>query len=123
MLRVMPPPDPTYLMAGGAPYGIKIPDPDFGCRTNSTKINTTTMQGNKSTTPKGIDTLEFPLNRSGRLKNAHFECTFGLSFSSKGGRLGDVGKRFITRCTKPIGTVVFAVPQGKCQDRGRDRSR
>jgi hypothetical protein len=103
----------AYLIAGGAPAGIRMPTPDLGCLTNSTKINTTTMQGNKSTTPKGIEMLEFPLNLSGLRKKASLEVTFVFLTSSIEGRLGDEGRRFRTLCTNPIDAVVFEVTWGK----------
>jgi hypothetical protein len=72
----------AHLIAGGAPAGIKIPTPDFGCLTNNTNINTTTIHGNNSTTPNGIDMLELPFNLSGFLKNANlpFDACFRLGF-------------------------------------------
>jgi hypothetical protein len=85
-----------------------MPTPDLGCRTNSTKINTTTMQGNSSTTPRGIEMLELPFNLRGRLKNASLEVTFVFVFASSiEGRFGDEGSRFRTLCKKPIDAVVF----------------
>jgi len=88
----------AYLMAGGDPAGINIPTPDLGCRTNNTKIKTTTMQGNNNTTPRGIEMLEFPFSLSGRRKKASRELVFALVFtSSMDGRFGDVeGMRFST---------------------------
>lgn len=86
----------TYLIAGGAPAGIKIPTPDLGWRTKSTKINTTTIHGNNRTTPSGIEMLELPFNRSGRLKNANLDVVFGFSFTSSNGNCVDEGMRFIT---------------------------
>ena len=87
-----------------------MPTPDLGCLTNSTNINTTTMHGNRRTTPRGIEMLELPRNRSGRRKNASLEVAlvFVLSSSIKG-RFGDEGKRFRTLCTNPIDAVVFVV--------------
>jgi hypothetical protein len=80
-----------------------MPTPDLGCRTNSTKINTTTIQGNNNTTPSGMEMLELPFNLSGRLKKASLELTLDLVFCpSTIGRFGDVGRRFSTLCTKPM---------------------
>jgi hypothetical protein len=94
-------------MAGGAPAGIKMPTPDLGWRTKSTRINTTTIHGKRSTTPSGIEMLELPFKRSGRRKKANLEEAFDFVLtSSTDGRLGAEGKRFRTLCTKPIGTVV-----------------
>jgi hypothetical protein len=74
-----------------------MPTPDLGCLTNSTNMHTTTMQGNKRTTPRGIEMLELPRNRSGRRKNANLEVAFALVFSSSiNGMFGDEGKRFQT---------------------------
>jgi hypothetical protein len=104
----------AYLIAGGAPAGIKMPTPDLGCLTNSTKINTTTMQGNNRTTPRGIEMLELPFNRSGRRKNANLEVTFVFVLTSSiEGRSGDAGMRFSTLCTNPIDTVACVVCWGK----------
>lgn len=87
-----------------------MPTPDLGCLTNSTNINNTTMHGNKSTTPRGIEMLELPRNRNGRRKNANLEVAFVFVFtSSNEGRFGDEGRRFQTLCTNPIDAVVFAV--------------
>jgi len=98
----------TYLIAGGAPAGINMPTPDLGCLTNSTKIKTTTMHGNKRTTPNGIAMLELPLNLSGRRKKANLEVCLGFILTSSiTGRLGAEGKRFQTLCTKPIDGDVF----------------
>jgi len=95
--------DLAYLIAGGAPAGIRMPTPDLGCRTNSTRINTTTIQGNRSTTPKGMEMLELPFNRSGRRKKANLDVTFAFDLTSSiEGRLGDEGMRFRTLCTNPI---------------------
>lgn len=60
----------TYRMAGGAPAGINILPGELGCRTNSTKIRTTTSRGNIKTTPNGTDIVEFPRKRNGRRKKA-----------------------------------------------------
>ena len=102
-------------MAGGAPAGIKIPTPDLGCRTKSTNINTTTMHGNRRTTPRGIEMLELPFNLNGRRKNASLELVFGLVLTSSRGGVGcdEDGILLRTLCTKPIGPDVFAVCWGK----------
>lgn len=93
-------------MAGGAPAGIRMPTPDLGCLTNSTKINTTTMQGNKRTTPSGIEMLELPRNLRGRRKNASLDVIFPFALTSSiKGRFGDEGS-FRTLCMKPIEAVV-----------------
>ena len=92
-------------MAGGAPVGMNTPTPDLWCRTNSNRINSTTMQGNNSTTPSGIDMLELPFNRNGRRKNANLDDGFEFPFifaSSSAGRSADEGNRFMILCTKPI---------------------
>jgi len=85
-----------------------MPTPDLGCRTNSTNINTTTIQGNNRTTPRGIEMLELPFSLSGRRKNASLEPTFDFVLtSSREGRFGDEGIRFRTLCTNPIDAVAF----------------
>jgi hypothetical protein len=100
-------------MAGGAPAGIKMLTPDLGCRTNSTKINITTIHGNSRTTPRGIEMLELPLNRSGRRKKANLDVAFVFDLTSSiEGRFGDEGIRFMTLWTKPIGTTAFVVLWG-----------
>jgi hypothetical protein len=78
------------------------------------------MQGNKSTTPRGIEMLELPFSLSGRLKNANLELVFVLVFTSSiDGRFGDEGMRFRTLCTKPIGAVAFADRWEITVERGR----
>jgi hypothetical protein len=87
--------------------------PDLGCRTNRTNINTTTIQGNSRTTPRGIEMLELPFNRSGRRKKANLDEIFVFFLtSSKEGRFGDEGRRFKALCTKPIDTIASAVRWG-----------
>lgn len=119
----------TYLMAGGAPVGIKMPTPDLGWRTNMISIKTTTRQGNRSTTPKGMEKVELPFKRIGLLKNAHLGDAFVFFFtSSSEGRGGDAGMRFKTRCTKPIEAVEFALSMedyfiGPPQIRGQAQDR
>jgi hypothetical protein len=91
-----------------------MPTPDLGCRTNSTKINTTTMQGNNRTTPRGIEMLELPFNLSGRRKNANLEETFVFSLTSSiDGRLRADGIRFITLCTNPIAAAALRIVREK----------
>lgn len=63
------------------------------------------MQGNKSTTPRGIDMLELPFNRNGRRKKANLDDGLDLPFifsSSSVGRSADEGNRFMILWTKPI---------------------
>jgi|SRR6266536_839205 len=113
-------------MAGGAPAGINMPTPDLGCRTNSTKINTTTIHGNSSTTPRGIEMLELPFNRSGLWKNASLDVTLFFDLpSSIVGRFGDEGKRFSALCMNPIDTMAFVARWGQARIGGellpRDR--
>ena len=60
----------SYRMEGGAPAGtMNLPGPD-GCRTNIMRISIMTSKGNSSTTPRGIDILEFPFNRILRWKKS-----------------------------------------------------
>ena len=95
-------------MAGGAPAGIKMPTPDLECRITSTKIKIRTMQGKSRTTPRGMENLELPLSRNGRLKKASLADTlvFFLTSSTEGRSAFAEGMRFHTLCTKPIGGVV-----------------
>jgi hypothetical protein len=74
----------------------------------STKINITTIQGNSRTTPSGIEILELPLNRSGRLKKANLDEILGFtfSFSTEGRSALTEGRRFHTLCTKLIANAV-----------------
>lgn len=60
----------AYLIDGGAPAGTNIPPDDEGCRTTRTSISISTMQGNKSTNPKGIEMRELSLRRMRRRKKA-----------------------------------------------------
>lgn len=62
-----------YLIDGGAPAGINILPGEAGCLTNSTRMRMTTMHGKMMTTPRGTETLEFPLNLKGRRKRARRE--------------------------------------------------
>jgi hypothetical protein len=95
-------------MAGGAPAGIRMLTPDLGCRTKSTKIKTTTIQGKSRTTPRGMEMLELPFNRRGRRKKASLDVAFDLVLTSSiKGRLCDEGIRFITLCTNPIEAVML----------------
>jgi hypothetical protein len=74
-----------------------MPTPDLGCRTKSTKIKTTTIQGNNKTTPSGMEMLELPFNLNGRRKNANLEELFVFVFiSSIEGSSGDTGNNFFT---------------------------
>jgi hypothetical protein len=71
-------------------------------------MQTTIIKGNKSTTPRGTETAEFPFNRRGRLKNAHLDedlLLFPASFIV--GKSVAVGKRFIARRTTSIAAKVF----------------
>lgn len=53
-----------------------------------------TMHGNKSTTPRGIETLELPLRRKGRPKKANlFLLRVRMSFTV--GSVEGVGTRFM----------------------------
>jgi len=79
------------------------------------------MQGKSSTTPKGMEMLELPFNRKGRLKNANLELVFALDLtSSMEGRFGDEGIRFSTLCTKPIVTNVLADSLGNVRYRRQE---
>ena len=99
-----------YLIDGGAPAGIKMLPGDDGCRTISTRISIITIQGNKSTAPRGMDILEFPFNRILLLKNANRgvsrffrrERSSREGNFSREGRFGDEGMRFTRFCTNPM---------------------
>jgi hypothetical protein len=74
------------------------------------------MQGNNRTTPRGIEMLELPFNRSGRRKKANLEVALVFALTSSiEGRFGDEGMRFRTLCTNPIDTVAFL----ECWEKGR----
>lgn len=60
----------TYLIDGGAPAGTSILPGDEGWRTTRTSINISTMQGNKSTKPRGTEMRELSLRRMRRRKKA-----------------------------------------------------
>jgi len=112
----------AHLIAGGAPAGIKIPTPDFGCLTNNTSIKTITIHGNKSTTPSGMDMLELPFILSGFLKNARLleEAAFRMVFvvfSSIEGSSSGLGPRRHTLCTKLI-IMSTAANCGERSDKG-----
>jgi len=103
-------PEFSYLIEGGAPAGNNMPPGLEGCRTTRTNINTITMQGNKSTAPRGIDILEFPRRRILLRKNASLGEIRSLcrerspsdgSFS-RDGRFGEEGIRLAMFCTIPI---------------------
>ena len=97
----------TYLMAGGAPAGIKICPGDEGCRTMITSINIITIRGNNSTSPNGIEIFEFPFKRIRLLKKPR--CGAPRSFlgahssrEAREGRLGDDGILFARFWTRPM---------------------
>jgi len=93
-------PGEAYRIAGGAPAGINILPGEAGCLTNRTSMKTTTMHGKTSTTPSGMDMLELPFNRKGRLKNASLDEFLLFVFNSTiVGILGGVGRRLRARRT------------------------
>lgn len=53
----------TNRMDGGAPEGIMIRPGEDGCLTKRKRIKMTTMHGNSSTKPSGIDIDELPFSR------------------------------------------------------------
>lgn len=117
VVRLMDASTTTHLMVGGAPAGISMPPVDESCRITSTRINMMTIQGNKSTAPRGTDILEFPFRRIRRLKKANLEevLCFSRVGSSKGGGLGTVGIRLMRFETKPmVPPPIFSV-KGKAE--------
>ena len=75
-------------MEGGAPAGTSILPGESGCRTTRTRISIKTMQGNKSTNPRGIEMRELSLRRMRRLKKA---MDRGDIFSARSERPPSVG--------------------------------
>ena len=104
-----PPADVTYLIDGGAPAGISILPVDEGCRTTRTSIKIITIQGNRSTAPRGIDIFELPFKRIRRRKKANLGVIRSLwrETSSREGRLGEEGIRLTRFWTSPM----LVVPQ------------
>lgn len=110
-------------MAGAVPAGSLPPTGDEGCRIKSTRMIMTTIHGNSSTTPRGTEILEFPLNRNGRRKIAnrvHIVFFFVFSVSAvgiedeeaKGKRLRALRTTSIaygSAVLVDIGTVIFPV--------------
>lgn len=86
--------------------GIIFRTGEAGCRTNSTKMNTTTIHGESRTTPKGIEMLELPFKRSGRRKNVSLDVILFFDpdreESSFNGRAGTEGRRFSALLTTSI---------------------
>lgn len=96
-------------MAGGAPAGINILPGDAGCLTNRTSMKMTTMHGNISTTPSGMEMLELPFNRKGRRKNASLDEFLVFVFNSSiVGILGDGGRRLRARRTTSMAAVTLS---------------
>jgi len=94
-------------MAGGAPAGIiKVPGEEL-CRTTSAIIRIMTIQGKRSTAPRGTDIFELPFNRIRRLKNDNFGVIRSFSFvkSWRPGRLGDEGILFAMLLMNPIAEI------------------
>jgi hypothetical protein len=81
----------------------------------------TTIQGNKSTTPRGTEIAELPFNRRGRLKNASLDevlLLFLISFIV--GRSVPDGKRFIARRTTSISARhLYRVKTSQTEERTR----
>jgi hypothetical protein len=97
-------------MDGGAPAGIKMPTAELECRITSTKIKITTRQGKRRTIPRGMEMLELPPRRSGRLKNASWDDTLDFASTSfaEGRSVLAEDPRFQTLCTKLMVSVVVA---------------
>ena len=85
-----------HLIDGGAPAGISILPVDEGCRTTRTSIRIITIQGNRSTAPRGMETFELPFKRIRRRKKANLGVIRSVwrDTSSREGRLGEEGIRF-----------------------------
>lgn len=62
------------------------------------------MHGNSNTNPKGIEIEELPFNLIRRLKNDNLGniLVFSLLRSSRVGRLGVEGSRFVRPCMNPM---------------------
>ena len=86
-----------------------------GCTTISIKISMITIQGNKSTKPRGMDIFELPFSRIRLLKKASREERWSLwrERSSREGGSGAEGKCFITLCTNPMIAVGFEAARGR----------
>ena len=91
-------------MDGGEPAGTRIRPGDEGCLTTRTSIKSTTMLGNRSTKPSGIEIEEFPFNRIRRRKRDRLGSRLDFSpfNSSREGTFGDDGMLFRRLLMKPI---------------------
>jgi hypothetical protein len=98
-------------MDGGAPEGMRMRPGEDGCLTKRKRMNTTTMHGNRSTKPSGIEMDEFPFSRIRRRKNDNRGKVRPFSFlkSSRDGMFGVEGIRLTSPCTKPMVESVTSV--------------
>jgi len=91
-------------MTGGAPAGTNIRPGDEGCRRKRMHMSTITMQGNRTTMLRGIDSVELPFSRIRLLKNASLgvKRSEGFEKSFNVGSWEEEGKRFVRFCTRPM---------------------
>ena len=70
-----------------------------------------TRQGKRRTNPSGIDIDEFPFSRIRRRRNDNLGSIrpFSREKSSRDGRLGEEGIRFVIFCTSPMDADVSCV--------------
>jgi hypothetical protein len=80
-------------------------------------MNTTTIHGNRRTTPRGTDIVEFPFNRKGRRKNSSLDASvcflFDRNSSFSSGSEGSAGRRFSTLLTTSIAARIWSYQPGK----------
>lgn len=91
-------------MEGGAPEGINMRPGDDGCLTKRKRMRMTTMHGNSSTKPSGIEIDELPFRRMRLRKNDNRGRLrpFSVLKSSSDGMFGVEGIRLTSPCTKPM---------------------
>jgi hypothetical protein len=108
-------------MDGGAPEGIRMRPGEDGCLTKRKRMNTTTIHGNRSTKPSGIEMDELPFSRIRRRKNDNRGKVRPFSFlkSSRDGMFGVEGIRLTSPCTKPMAESVTSVDNHTTFSRGQ----
>lgn len=93
----------TFRIEGGEPAGTSIRPGEDGCFTTSIKMRSTTIVGNRSTNPSGIEIEELPFNRIRRRSIDSSGRTLDFSFqSSLEDMLGDPGNCFHRLWAKPM---------------------